>query len=201
MRELLQKDRKVPAVNRPFYLESDFYKMANTLRAEFENQILATAEGSDGLTCLVYAFHADAYQFLTASADRIFGQEVLEDFMKRLREWATGAVGAASVSTPQTRVYISGCTRQLLQDSINAQWHYMLWLTGKDNYQKRAQIRLVTQGTPTDGHLVGVDRITDLHLEFNQLMVHNASDAYAIEPATTSMNPLDGAVFLDGYLW
>jgi hypothetical protein len=48
---------------------------------------------------------------------------------------------------------------------------------------------------------MSIDRLTSLHLLFNQLLVHESSSAYGIEAARGPVSPLEAAVFLDGYLW
>src|SRR5215467_10924444 len=120
MNENLQKERKA-AEGAGFYLESDFCKPAHTLRAQFEKHVPSSPGDSDGMTSLTYAFCQDAYQFLTASADHVFSQDTLRDFMDHLGHWARQALGTTYVSTPQVRVYINGCGRELLQDSVSAQ--------------------------------------------------------------------------------
>jgi hypothetical protein len=48
---------------------------------------------------------------------------------------------------------------------------------------------------------LGFDQLISSRLWFNELIVHTTRSAYGIEVGRTSMSPLEGAVFLDGYLW
>jgi hypothetical protein len=198
----MQKKESLPPASALFYLESNFCNTAGKLRAEFETHMVAPNNGSDGLTQLTYAFCEDSYQFLTASADHIFSRAILEDLIEKLALWSKNALGVSCVSTPQLRVYINGCGREMLQDSISADWHYMLSLTVGTRH-KSNRIKLIKEnGTNRrNGGPVHVHRIAELQLEFNQLLVHGTSDAYSIELAKTSMNPKDAVIFLDGYLW
>lgn len=108
------------------YLESDFYVKADILRDQFEAQILGAADQNGGITSFSHAFCRDAFQFLTASAQSIFSADILDDVIGKLGSWATETLGTTSMSTPQTRLYIQGCSRDLLQDGIGEKWHYML---------------------------------------------------------------------------
>lgn len=199
--QLSNKGTKEGLAGSSFYLEDDFYEMADTLRAQFEEQISAATGQNGSMTPLIYAFCRDAFQFLTASADRLFAGDILENLIDRLRAWANEAVGTSSVSTPQVRVYINGCRRHLLRDDCSARWHYMLSLTRQP--KKGGWVKILAGGVPkeTTRYSIGIDRTLSLQLKFNQLLVHNTSSAYSVEPAKTSMNPCDGAIFVDGYLW
>jgi hypothetical protein len=186
----------------PFYLENDFYGLGKILRSQFDKEILDAIELRGGSTPFAYAFCQDKYQFLTAGAERIFMPDILEDFMTRLRSWAGDTLGTTHVSTPQVRVYIQGCSRDLLRDGVSARWHYMLSLTRTVSRKKLGGLKLLP-----DPFQVGASGEVLMHrtvtssLQFNQLLVHKTCNAYGVELSKTSMNPLEGAVFLDGYLW
>jgi hypothetical protein len=197
----LWKDAAVPETKPPFRLQTDFFPKAEILWAQFEKHLKDAGKTSDGLTPLLYAFCKNTYQFLTASADRVFSRELLEEFTGVLRKWANVTHGFSNVSTPQVRVYIAGCKRDLLRDDSEVNSHYILWL-GRNGTKKSSRIKLVTKqgaeglmdGSPT------IERVFTLQLAFNQLLVHDARDPYAIESGSAT-DPLEGSVFLDGYLW
>jgi hypothetical protein len=186
----------------PFRLEENFYAEARNLRAQMEKQLLSAIEMNDGLTPFTFAYAADAYQFLTASGERVFSRELLDDVINTLRSWATETLGASCVSTPQVRIYLNGCRRDLLLDSTEARYHWMLSL-GPPSGGRPARIRLLTQSIAAEvsGDSMTIDRVATLHLLFNQLLVHESSSAYGIEAGKGSIDPLEAAVFLDGYLW
>ena len=179
--------------------------MADTLRGQFDERVSAFIEASAGLTPFGFAFVENRYQFLTASAERIFTPDLLEDFVDRIREWADGAVGASHVSTPQTRIYISGCSRNLLRDEVSAPWHYLLPLSRAHPQHKNRKIghvKVLTSSIPCgNGEKVSVDRVVSSDLNFNQLLVHKTENPYSVTPTRVSANPFEGLVFLDGYLW
>jgi hypothetical protein len=187
--------------NQTFYLESDFYRMAPALREQFEEQVLIVPEANGGMTPLVYAVSQDRLQFLTATAEHIFTGERLEDLIDRLGAWAGDVLGVSHVSTPQVRVYINGCGRELLQDAVSTQWHYMLSLTRSLPRRKTGWVKVVTSSISQAADDYSVDQIVSLQLEFNQLLVHKTTHPYGVDVLKTSMNPLDGVVFLDGYIW
>lgn len=182
-------------------VEPCFYKRTDELRAQFEQKIFAV-QSAGGMTPLVYAFYSDRFQFLTASAERMFAREILEDLMDCLRVWGINSLDASHVSTPRLRVYVNGCRRSLFRDQVNARWHYVLSITRDGRRQKTCLVKVVTEtiSERARGDL-SVDRILSSPLRFNELLVHSASSPYAVQNTGTSMHPLDGAVFLDGYLW
>jgi hypothetical protein len=183
-----------------FLLETNFFAGADSMRKEFEKQTLGSLDENDGFTPFAYAFEPDAYQFLSASAESLFSAGLLKGLIERLRSWGGERLGLSHVSTPHVRVYINGCSRELLSDSVSAPWHYMLAL-GNQRAVKAGRIKLVTGNPDEQERTLTLTRVLSLQLESNQLLVHNTAHAYAIEPIKSSMNPLDGVVFLDGYLW
>jgi hypothetical protein len=207
MQQNLKPTRSVNVVSgkptvAPVYCESGFYKLADVLRAQFEEQMLGAREQSAGMTPLTYAFSASAYQFLTASAERIFTPEILEDLIGRIRSWAGETLGMSRVSTPQARVFVGGCKRNLLRDDIASPWRYSLSLTRRSPGQKIGRMTVIGDDLPERASdETRISTVLNSHMDFNQLMVHQARSAYSIEIATRSMNPLEGAVLLDGYLW
>lgn len=176
--------------------------MAGALRSQFEGQISSASTASAGLTPFGFAFIENRYQFLTASAERLFSQDLLEDFVERLRTWAETAVGTSHVSTPQTRVYLGGCSRKLLRDDVTAPWHYLLSLSRTGPRQRCGLVNVLTPSN-VDGTTenVIVNRAVRTKMTFNQLVVHDTRCAYAVDPVNNSANVLDGVVLLDGYLW
>jgi hypothetical protein len=186
----------------PFRLEDNFFADARNFRAQMEKQLLSAIEMNDGLTPFTFAYAADAYQFLTASAERVFSRGLLDDVINTLRSWATETLGASCVSTPQVRIYLNGCRRDVLLDSTEARYHWMLSL-GPPSGGSPARIRLLTQRIAAEvtGDSMTIDRVASLYLLFNQLLVHESSSAYGIDAGKGSINPLEAAVFLDGYLW
>lgn len=193
---------KSGATTRQFYCEPDFYKMAATLRAQFQDQVRGARETSTGLTPFSYAFCENAYQFLTASAERVFAPEALEALIEGIRSWAGSTLGTRRVSTPQIRVFVSGCRRNLLRDDIAPPWRYSLSLTRAAGRRKIVRMTVVTEDlsgkTPEQ---MRIENVLSSNMEFNQWLVHETKSAYSIEVTAKSMNPLEGAVFLDGYLW
>jgi hypothetical protein len=191
-----------PPMPRPYFIESSFFSGAEQLRDQFETQISQSVEMNDGLTPLLYGYNRNVYRFLTSTAERIFSRELLEELMTALRNWAVRQTGASRISTPQLRVYINGCWRDLLRDNIDAQWHWMLSL-GRPANRKIGRLKVLTEtisSTPGDDSL-SLERVLDMQLRFNSLLVHPAANAYSIEVIKGSMDPLEGAVFLDGYMW
>jgi hypothetical protein len=188
------------AVSAEFLLERDFYARADALWAEFEKQLSGSLDANDGMTPLMYAFGRDAYQFLSGSAERLFSHGLLQGLIERLEQWGREALDAGHVSTPHARVYINGCRRELIRDSVHAPWHYMLSLSTHRS-PKTGRIRLLADNPEEPGRTMSLERVLNLQMKFNELLVHNTAQAYAVEIVKGSMNPLEGAIFLDGYLW
>ena len=180
-----------------FYLERQFFQQALALRLEFEQQIIAARDLNGGLTQLAFAFCDNSYQFLTASGERLFSTELLDLVIGTLREWASKSLGLTHISSPQARVYVGGCSRKLLRDDFTAPWHYVLYLGNRPGTIRLLSGR-VSNKSEND---LTVHTINKLRLAFNDLLVHPTSDAYSVDVARSSMNPIDGGLFLDGYLW
>lgn len=183
-----------------FYVQTNFCTEVHSLRSQFDAAIAGSQETDDSSIALTYAFRQDAYQFLTASSERLFARDAVEALMEQLRLWANAAVEASHVSTPQARVFINGCRRDFAQDDVTAQWHYILSLTRKET-KKPTCVELLSRKLSANDGQSAVDEVTSFRLEFNQLLVHRTDCAYAIRPLKASMNPLEGVLFLDGYLW
>jgi hypothetical protein len=109
----------------PLYVESALLENAAALRSSLEQQ----AAGDGGITPFLYVFREDCYQFLTASAERIFTPQEFSLMIERLRSWCADKVGARRVSTPQVRLYIKDSFRNLLRDDVGAKWRYSVSLT------------------------------------------------------------------------
>jgi len=183
-----------------FLVENDFYSEANALRLQLEDSF--SAQNQAGITPLTYVFAENRYRFLTASSESVLTRESLQEFVEHLGNWAESKLGASHVSTPQVRVYLSGCKRSVLQDAVMLGWHYMLSLTKDERSRKDDRVRIVIPDRPgRAGRLLSTCNLVDSQLKFNRLLVHDTQNAYGIEPAHTSMNPLEGTIFLDGYIW
>ncbi|MBZ5534043.1 MAG: hypothetical protein LAO20_21650 [Acidobacteriia bacterium] len=185
----------------PFYLQTNFLSNVDTLWSQFEKQMTAAVESNDGLTALLYVFRRDTYQFLTATAERFFSQEALNELTDALRAWGKDTIGCSYVTTPQLRVYVDGCRRELLRDSTEARWHYLVSLT-RNKARDAGRIKLISESVSGPrNHAAGVASLIDLQLQFNQLLVHDTRRAYGIASARTGMDAIQGSLFLDGYLW
>jgi hypothetical protein len=183
-----------------FRVENDFYSEADALRLQVENAFLG--DDKVGITPLTYVFSESCYQFLTASAESVFTTESLHGLVESLENWGQRELGTSHVSTPQVRVYIHGCERSVLQDAVMLGWHYMLSLTQGERPRKGNRVRIVIPDRPERrGGLLSTCDVVDSELRFNRLVVHDTQNAYGIETVHSSMNPLEGTIFLDGYLW
>ena len=185
-----------------FYIRDDFFESPETLRSQFEQKILTSAETENGTTPLSYAFCPDAYQFLTAGAERFFTPETIEHLIQNLLVLGADLLELSHVSTPQLRVYIEGCSRRLLRDDVSAPWRYSLSLTHPRRNRKDGRLRILTEDADNPRRLTWrTHRTVNACLTFNQIVVHRTTNPYSIDPPGAAATPLEGAVFLDGYLW
>ncbi len=185
------------------HVEDNFFELADALRKQFEDKILNSAQEEAGVTPLQFAFSRNNYQFLTTSAERVFTPDLLEAFNDRLRLWGNQLLKASHVhvSTPQLRVFLTGFSRNLLKDEVNAVWHFGLSLTRRDGRGK-GRVRVLENIFPEDRVArLAMHDFTTVELEFNRLFVHSTLHPYGIEPASGSATILDATVLLDGYLW
>jgi len=184
------------------YLLPDFYDKADLIRSQFQGKFSVPSMDHDGMTQLVYAYSESKYQFLTASADHFFTPDVIEDLMTRIRDWGKDELGTQNISTPQTRVYITGCYRGFLVDGVRAQWHYTLSISGERGRRSVGVFKVLANGSRHEGTpQFGIGLVTSAHMSFNQLLVHPAKAAYSVELGKKSMNPSEADIYLDGYLW
>ncbi len=184
-----------------FLTESKFYSNADEFRLQIEEAILSASESNNGITPFTYAFAPGIYQFLTVGGGEIFTPDILQDFIDKLSSLAQEKLNLQHVSTPQLRLYIKGCSRTLARDDIEAGWHYILCLTPTAR-RRSMQVRIAGQAIQDrKAPLLTLQRITRFQLEFNQLLVTNIEYPYGIETGASSMNPLEGIMFLDGYIW
>lgn len=182
-------------------VENDFFHRADLLRAQFERLMSMSVPANSGLTPFSYAFCQSAYQFLTVGAERVFEPEILDDLIDSLAAWAKKTLRTSHVSTPQLRIYLSGCYRNLLCDDVSAPWRYALSLTKDLQLGRTGPVNVLTDGDSSLQRSLSVKKLANSHLPFNQLLVHWTSNPYSIDAATNSMNPVKANIFLDGYFW
>jgi hypothetical protein len=191
-----------PLAQGVIHLESEFFEKAGLLRDQFEKRISSVCGLGDEHNCLTYVFTENAYQLLTAPADQIFEHGALLGLMERIRTWANQNLGIAHVSSPQVRLYVNGCWRGVLRDDINASWHYLLSLY-RGTRKKTGRLKIVTESaSDSAGRLVlSAARIAAPRLSFNDFLVHGISAPYGVELVNEQPGPLNGALFLEGYIW
>lgn len=185
-----------------FLTEREFYPKADTFWLQIEEAVSSASEAGGGVTPFVYAFVPGAYQFLTAGVGEVFAPDLFQDFINELTSWARGTLNLQHVSTPQVRLYIRGCSRSLVRDDVAAGWHYIFCLTPLLR-RKPMQVRIAAGPAVKreKSPLLSIQRVVRFRLEFNQLLVMNSDCAYGVDIRSSSMNPLDGYVFLEGYIW
>jgi hypothetical protein len=185
----------------PFYIENDFYDQASDLRSQFERVALAVSSMDPSANPFLYAHSEDAFQFITATAERIFAPDLLFSLLDRLRAWARQNLGVTHASTPQVKVYHGGSYRHFAKDDIRVSWHYLLSLTRDKKQAKRVKIFLESGSEGLGGPGFAVTKVTRFQLALNQLLVHDTRQAYGIDRDKGSTSPVAGTVLLDGYLW
>jgi hypothetical protein len=186
-----------------FYVQPDFSSHAGPIRQQFEAQLYGGAAGqAGGISCLTYAFCRGAYGFLTTSAEQLFARAELDALLDEIAEWAGRTLGTSYVSTPQARVYIQGCSRNFARDEVEAKWHYLVWLTrfSASNKKSQGRLRMITNGgSPL--YSLTIHQTVDLEPKYNDLIVHDTMCTYSLETRNLPMDPSEGVVFLEGYLW
>lgn len=201
MSEHLKTERTdVRLIESGIYVGSGFYSKAEALRSEFDKAILGEHRQYGGLTPLAYAYYKDAYQFLTAGAERCFSENAVADLIETLQQWSKDVLATSHVSTPQVRVFVRGCSRKLFRDDVTAPWHFILSLTANHRWRKGGRIRILRESIPGKAEL-SINKIVSSVPVFNQLLVHSTHKPYSIEGVQTSVDPLEGTVLLDGYMW
>lgn len=185
-------------------LESEFFSRADTLWEQLQHALMARTEnGSENSSenafrPLTQVRSDRAYNFLLATAERVFTHELVRGFLNSLRQWGKEKLDASHVSTPQVHVYVKGCHRDLVPDAVRTQWHYLYSLTRSGT----PSVRLLGEdGLEKKRFWIALSSITNVQLRFNQLLVHETCQAYGLEGPRRATEPLDGAILLHGYLW
>lgn len=186
-------------MNTKLRIENNFFGRTEDLRAQFDER-MARLPINSGMTPFFYAFGIGTYHFLTASVERVFHQESIDCLEDKIRYWATNNLGASQTSTPQIRIYVGGCRRNFARDNVEHPWHYMLGLSSIGR-EKLGCVRVLLKEDDGATRNKMVGELLRVNLELNQLLVHSTTYPYSIETSTLSMNPSDGLVLLDGYLW
>jgi hypothetical protein len=187
--------------NFPFLVEKHFYDRADTLRSQFEERSSSSMTLEASTNPLAYVYSKNTYQLITGMAENLFHHDVLFGLLDRLRAWGRPTLGAGYASTPRVQIYISGCWRSIVPDDINVKWHYILSLTRNSKHSRKIRILSDPGAEASHGKRVMIGKLVSTPLNFNELLVHAASHPYGIADAAASMDPLEGAIFLDGYLW
>jgi hypothetical protein len=180
------------------YLEKGFFKAVEDLRSGFDLRI--ASRQSEGLTPFTYAYMPEAYNFLTASAEEVLDEPMIDGLMEALRSWGARKLACSHVSTPQVRVFLRGCGRLLVPDQIRPGWHYLFCVTRAAGSEP-SSVQLVEGHSGEGEKSLSIQQVVNLELQFNELLVHRASAAYAIEGSKASIAPAQAVIFLDGYLW
>jgi hypothetical protein len=185
----------------PFLTERGFYSNADEFWLQIEEAVSSASASNGGITPFTYAFVPGIYQFLTVGGGEIFTPDLIQDFIDELSSLAREKLNLQNVSTPQLRLYIKGCSRPLVRDDVEAGWHYILCLTPPAR-RRSMQVNFAGPAVQSGkSSLLTLQRVLRFQLEFNQLLVMNAEYLYGIEARSPSMNPLEGLMFLDGYIW
>jgi len=178
------------------FLEANFFEGADALRAQIE-QACRDGLGDDmGPLSRVEAGHA--YSFLMVTADRVFSHAAVVSFLTRLRGWGMENLGTRHASTPQIHVYLEGCVRAMAPDASSVGHHYLYSLTRAEP----APLHLLGGGGRRRTWLrVGVGRLAEIRLGFNNLLVHRTDLAYAVKGLRGAKSAVGASVFLHGYIW
>jgi hypothetical protein len=182
------------------HIESAFSSLSSSLLTELENHCSSTQEA--GITGLRYAFVPSYFSFLTAPADRILPESLVHQILEEIRLWGIRVLAMDKVSSPQLRVYLAGCSREIFRDEIDARWHYLLCFSNPQATMS-GRLRLVTNGSPAsrEGVHIAPGMIDSSELLFNKLVAHPCTLPYGIAVEGRSSDPRNGVLLLDGYIW
>ncbi len=179
-----------------FYFSPSFLVIASKLRAQFESRISECASGAT--TPFSFAFRQGAYAFLCSSAERVFAEQDVAALLDALASWSLATLGPCRISTPQARLYMGGCWRSLARDQIAAKWRYQLSLTMCPRLQKNGGTRVLLHTERSSPYL---QNVLNFPFEFNRLLVHRCQSPYSVVLPKVGIDPREGTLLLEGYLW
>lgn len=177
------------------FVESEFFDRAEILWEQIGRSVTG---GESESSHLRRVGSSSAYTLLLATADQVFTQDLTLAFLNRIRRWGRETLGARHASTPQVHIYVEGCRRALAPDAPRTRRHYLYSLTRSET----AIVRLLEEdGFQKKWFRISVNRVANFQLRFNQFLVHETHQAYAIEGPQRAALPLEGMILLHGYLW
>lgn len=188
-----------PDISRQFVLVPNFYRDADSLRAQFEWKM--SRAGTHGNTLLTETSEPKICRFWAASADRIFPQPAISEFLTFLRRWAAKAIGARHASTPEIHVFTRDCWCEPYQDATPANWRYAFVL-GPTSKSTNVKLSLLPHTPVGRFSFLRFSRTVEVDIRFGDFLAYEKELAYRISRLPrASEGPLRGTVLISGYLW
>jgi hypothetical protein len=189
------------AAREPFVIQGDFWDQARKLRNQFDQKMIHSQSADPNENPLTYVCCENEYQFLGATAERVFDGELIFEFLDTLRAWAQNNLKTYHASTPRIHIYVGGSHRHLAKDAVEIRWHYVFCLTPDQSRVRPIKLSLESASDGVLQNGLGVSTVANIRLKFNELLVHDAARPYGIREIRGSMQPRHGMLLLDGYLW
>jgi len=185
--------------NRSAILVEQFSHDAIVLRRQVDERLLAF-DGSSSGSGLCYSYSRDKYAYLTARGEEFIEADPLQQLIEDLRQWGAVTLETTHVSTPSLNIFVGNCERRLLLDKVSARFHYFLCLTSTAR-KAGTKIALQAPSRRIPRSPISVSRLSSYKVSFNMLLVHSCAFAYSIAGRRWSLDPRDGVVLLDGFMW
>lgn len=186
-------------ISRQYVLVPNFYRDASSLRAQFEWKI--SRAGAHGNTLMTETSEPKTCRFWAASADRIFPQPAISEFLMFLRKWANKAIGARHASTPEIHVFTRKCWREPYQDATPANWRYA-YVLGPTPKSTKVKLSLLPHTPGGRFSFLAFSRTIEADIRFGDFIAYEKALGYRINLSPgRSERPLGGIVLLSGYLW
>ena len=191
--------KSTPDISRQFVLVPNFYRDAESLRAQFEWK-MARAE-AHGNALLTETSEPEICRFWAASADRIFPQPAISEFLAFLRSWAHKSIGTRRASTPEIHVFTNDCWCEPCQDATPAHWRYV-YVLGPTAKTTNVKLSLLPHTPVRRFSFLRLSRTVEVDIQFGAFLVYEKKLSYRMNRLRGgSERPLRATIFLSGYLW
>jgi hypothetical protein len=188
----------------------DFYGDALALRREFDRKLgetLLSDPPSTDRFIWDYWHVPNQFSYTRASSQTFFGEELMNGFRARLRDWIDRNLGLSGiVGSPWLSYYVDGGEQRTHADGRNGGWAYVYSLTnwgvrdftGGDTCLLRSDV--AAAGECPDSWARAPQSFETIEPHFNRLIVFNSQIPHGVTPVVGTRDPLRGRVVIHGWL-
>lgn len=189
-----------------YIVVENFFGGSEEMRAAFEAHFSNPHTHTPQHQVWNYWYVPDQYTYLRTNPGKIIPEQLISNFVQRLNQWASSALGVTARSNPWLSLYVNGCGQGLHNDSLNGQLGYVYSLTrwdqrsflGGETILFHPENYWETERIKTSG--AGASFYDKVPARYNQLLVFDDRIIHGVQPLQGTMDPRAGRVVLHGHL-